>query len=427
MRILYLAHRIPYPPDKGDKIRSYHEVRHLSRSHDVDLACLVDDPADFRHEAYLKGLCRRVALVPLDTRAALLRGAVRLATGKPLSVGYFYSPPMQQTVDRWLDETAYGAIVCFSSPMAEYILRSRVLGGVAGKLPEGSPLQTAAGSPRLIMDFCDVDSDKWAQYAEDAPFPKSLVYALEHRRLAAYERMVTERFHRSVFVSGKEAELFQALNPQAADICVVPNGVDHRFFDPDAPDASEEDPSKVPAPPGDKAGPILLFTGAMDYHANIDGVVWFARKVLPRIQSVIPGVRFLIVGRNPHRDVLNLAENSSIRVTGYVEDIRPWYRSADVCVVPLRLARGVQNKVLEAMSMARPVVATSKALEGIEAEPGRHILVEDSAEGFAGAVLSILSTHDAGAQLGQNARRHVLQSYDWESKMQLLSALLQAS
>ncbi len=425
MKILYLAHRIPYPPDKGDKIRSYNEIRYLSRSHDVDLVCLVDDPGDFRHEASLQKLCRRVAPVPLNTKAALLRGALWLAKGKPLSVGYFYSRRMQRIIDQWLAETAYGSVICFSSSMAEYLFRSKAIAPAVGKIQEGASRNIADGRLCLIMDFCDVDSDKWAQYASEAPFPKSLIYSLEHRRLTDYERLVAERFDCSVFVSNNEAELFKALNPGLSNIRVVPNGVDHEYFDPSSALAQPEVHSKESARPdcGDY-NPVLLFTGAMDYHANVDGVIWFARNVLPRIQAEISGVRFYIVGRNPHREVLSLSGNDSVCVTGYVEDIRAWYKIADVCVVPLRLARGVQNKVLEAMAMAKPTVATSKSMEGIDAAPGKHVLVEDSADGFARAVLSLLKEEDAGMQLGQSARRHVQQAYDWNSQMRQLEAVL---
>lgn len=408
MKILYLAHRIPYPPDKGDKIRSFNEIRYLSGSHEIDLACLVDDPADMQYESHLKRYCNKVFLEPLNTTHAKLRGIAGALIGKPLSVGYFYSRSVQRTIDQWLSSAHYDGVICFSSPMAEYIFRSK-----------------SADRTRLIMDFCDVDSDKWAQYAKRSSFPQSLVYASERRRLARYERIVADSFHHSVFVSEKEAGLFKSNNPAVNNISVIPNGVDHHYFNPDISYPFRDGSSGSPHSGGaSDRSPILVFTGAMDYYANEDGVRWFCKEVLPRIRSKIPGVRFLIVGRNPPQQILDLEDGLSIQVTGYVEDIRPYYSEADVCVVPLRIARGVQNKLLEAMAMGKAIVATSNATQGMDAMPEEHFLLSDRDEEFAEAIVTLIGDEDRRKRLGTRARNYVNANYRWSVKMRLLDNLI---
>jgi glycosyltransferase involved in cell wall biosynthesis len=170
---------------------------------------------------------------------------------------------------------------------------------------------------------------------------------------------------------------------------------------------------------------MLVFTGAMDYHANVDGVLWFADEVFPRIQERRPDVAFTIVGSNPVAGIRELDRRRGIHVTGFVEDVRPYYRRADVCVIPLRLARGVQNKVLEAMSMARPVVATSRANQGILAVPGRHLMIEDDATGFRDAVLALLEDRGKAEAMSRSAREFICANHDWDRNMLGLESCLE--
>ena len=408
MKILYLAHRIPYPPNKGDKIRSFNEIRYLSGSHEIDLACLVDDPADMQYEGDLKRYCNKVFLWPLNKTHAKLRAVAWALIGKSLSVGYFYCPSVRRTVDKWLSGAHYDCVLCFSSPMAEYVFRSRPAGGT-----------------RLIMDFCDVDSDKWDQYARRSSFPQSLVYAREKRRLAGYERVVAESFHHSVFVSEKEAAIFKSNNPGVNNISVIPNGVDHDYFNPDFTCPIGNGSSAGPDSESSRdRSPVLVFTGAMDYYPNEDGVRWFCGEILPRIRKKVPDVRFLIVGRNPTKNILDLQDGLSVRVTGYVEDIRPYYGEADVCVVPLRIARGIQNKVLEAMAMGKAVVATPNAAQGIEAMPEEHFLLSDREDLFAENIAALLGDADHRKKLGARARDYVSANYRWPVKMSLFDKLI---
>lgn len=402
-RLLYLAHRIPYPPNKGDKIRAFHQLRHLSATHDIDLVCLADTPGEEKYAAHLQQCCRRVFVEPIQPLLAKVRGLAHLASGGTVSVGYFFSGQVQRVVEQWLAENSYAAIICYSSVMAEYVLRSTRLSRV-------SP-------PRLIMDFCDVDSDKWLQYAREAKFPLKQLYAVEGKRLLAFEGEINRRFDHSIFVSEKEAELFSTLYPAARNVSVVPNGVDHAFFAP-APVHGATTPAAK------ERGPLLLFTGAMDYHANVDAVSWFCNEIFPAVRQKLDACRFCIVGSKPSARVRELGARSGVQVTGFVEDIRPYYQAADISVVPMRLGRGVQNKVLEAMAMGKAVITTAKAADGIRARCGEHLLVEDTAAGFARAVLDLTRDPQARAVLGKSARRFILEHFDWGGNVNRLSALL---
>jgi polysaccharide biosynthesis protein PslH len=430
LKILYLAHRIPYPPNKGDKIRSFNEIKYLSQRHEIHLACLADQASDIRYSTDLGKYCTKVHVERLVPSTARIKGAMSMLRGRPLSVGYFYSKPLQQVVNRWIEANRYDGFVCFSSPMAEYLFRSPVSknwfspGRAPCPVPRAprssfttSNLQPATCKAKLIIDFCDVDSDKWRQYACESTLPAKGIYLLESRRLLRYERRVNRVFDYSVFVSKPESELFLHLNPEAKGLKAISNGVDHTYFSPNS-------VRRAPCALSRKTS-VLLFTGAMDYHANIDGVTWFCKEIFPLIKEKNPSAEFYIVGSNPTAPVKRLAEKPGIKVTGFVEDIRPYYSSADVCVIPLRLARGIQNKVLEGMSMARSVVATAKALEGIGATPGEHVLVADDASAIGRAVGDLLNNEEKRKALGQRARDFVVSKFDWSANMKLLEALFQ--
>jgi len=396
-RILFLAHRIPYPPNKGDKIRSWHELQHLAARHDVCLGAFVDDPEDWQHEAFLRGVCADVHLVPLEPRAAKLRSLRSLVSGEPLSLGYYRSADMQRWVDAKLGEGGQ-SVFLFSSPMAQYI----------GGIGEGT------GRPeRVVMDFVDIDSDKWAQYARTHRLPMSWVYGREARLLERYEREVARRADASLFVSEHEAELFRAIAPESAEtVHALNNGVDHHYF---SPDLALDNPFA--------GGPNLVFTGAMDYWANVEAVVWFAREVLPLIRERRAEACFTIVGGKPAPAVQALAEIGGVTVTGRVADVRPYIAHADAVVAPLRVARGVQNKVLEGMSMARPVVTTPQGAEGLSCLPGKELWVADGAAAFARACLDALDSPEREAIMTR-ARARVLGSYDWRGNLAGLESYL---
>jgi polysaccharide biosynthesis protein PslH len=390
--LLFLCHRIPYPPNKGDKIRSFNILRYLAARHAVHLGAFVDDPDDWQHAGALRELCASVNLVPLPRRRALLRSATGLLTGEPLGVPYYRNRSLQ----RWCQSQLSGArpvdgVFVFSSTMAQYALQARNI-------------------PR-VLDLCDVDSDKWRQYAQRRSWPMSWVYQREARQLEACERDYARRFDAVLLVSEAEAELFRRIAPESAQrTLALRNGVDTVFFDPALQLATPFPAQQQP----------LVFTGAMDYWANADAVEWFAQEVLPSIRQRCPQAHFWIVGSRPAEAVQRLGRLPGVTVTGSVPDVRPYLAHSRLVVAPLRVARGIQNKVLEALSMARPVIASSAALDGLDMHaaqvPGTQRA--DEPQEFARAVTRLLLNE---SQLDASAgRRYVCERYGWQASLATL-------
>jgi sugar transferase (PEP-CTERM/EpsH1 system associated) len=391
--ILYLVHRMPYPPNKGDKVRSYHLLKHLTARHRVFLGTFVDDPQDEAHLDTVRALCTGAFFERLHPARAKLASLAALGARAPLALYYYRARALRRWVREVVQREAIDAAVVFSSSMAQYA--------------EG------LGVP-VFVDFVDVDSAKWTEYASRKPWPLSWLYHREGERLLAYEREVAAWAERSFFVTGHEVELFRSLAPEcAARVEVSCNGVDADAFSPDATRAS-------PFAAGEQA---VVFTGAMDYYPNEDAVAWFAREALPRIVGAWPRARLYIVGRNPAPALQALA-SPTVVVTGAVADVRPYLQHAAVVVAPLRIARGIQNKVLEGMAMARPVVASRACAQPLEAAPGAELVVADGAEGFAGEVGELLRDRVRAEAIGTAARARVLASYSWAAHLRGLERCL---
>lgn len=391
--LLYLVHRIPYPPNKGDKIRSYHLLRYLSQRYTVHLGAFVDDESDWKYQQQLTDMVSgTVKLIPLDKRQATLRSTAGLLAGLPLTLPYYHDAGMRHWVKRTLAEQPISRAVVFSSAMAQYL--------------EPYP------DLRRIVDFVDIDSDKWQQYALQKSWPMSWVYRREARTLLAYERRIASQFDAATFVSDAEAAAFRQLAPESANrVSYFNNGVDLEYFSPD-----HELPSPYPL-----RMRALVFTGAMDYWANVDAVIWFAREVFPAFRAQFADLHFYIVGSNPSAEVKALAGNGIV-VTGFVADVRPYLAHAALSVAPLRIARGIQNKVLEAMAMAKTVIVSPQALEGIHAEIGRELIVAEDASAFIAHISAQLSRPDA--TLGLAARQRVERAYSWNTSLQGIDRLL---
>jgi sugar transferase (PEP-CTERM/EpsH1 system associated) len=396
--LLLLVHRIPYPPNKGDKIRSWHLLKHLAQRYRVHLATFVDDPDDWQHVPAVQAVCASSHFAPLAPRGARLRSLGAVLRNRSLSYDYYRDAVLRDWVDGTMRRHGIGRIVVFSSPMAQY----------AEAWPQA----------RRIVDFCDVDSDKWRQYAERKPWPASMVFSYEAARLLRYERHVAATFDASLFVSAPEAELFRGLAPEsAARTGWFSNGVDTAFFAPGA--------YAKPYAAGEK---VLVFCGAMDYWPNIEAVQWFAAAVLPALRERDPSVRFAIVGARPAPEVQALAGQAGITVTGTVPDVRPYVAHAALSVAPLRVARGIQNKVLEAMAMAKPVLVTPQALEGIEAEAGRELLLAaDARQWIAAAADALGKGSEALDAMGQAARARVAAAYSWDARLAPLDRMIETS
>ena len=340
-------------------------------------------------------LCKSLAIeVRKASRPMALMQAV--LTGEPVSNRLFRSAALARQVEALIGQGSVSHIVAFSGQMAQY-------------------LPTRFGGP-VLMDFVDVDSAKFKTYAEqDKRQPLNWVHKREALMLAAYEAKVARRADASLFVSEAEAALFRAQSGLDADrVRAVENGIDTDRFDPALPlDAVGAD-----------EGPLAVFTGQMDYRPNIDAVRWFATDILPLVRARHPSARFAIVGRAPTAEVRALEKLPGVIVTGEVPDVRPWLAAADAVVAPLLLARGVQNKLLEAMAMARPVVASAAAATGIDAVPGEHLLVTDGTDKMADAVCALFDDHPAAAAMGRAARARMIARYGWDARMAPLGELL---
>jgi sugar transferase (PEP-CTERM/EpsH1 system associated) len=422
MNLLFLCHRIPYPPNKGDKIRSFNEIKHLSKKHDISLVCLVDDRKDLMHIDELKKYCKTIDYDVISPNWQKFKSLAYLFSKKPLSVPYFYSRKLQSAVDYRHSTIKFDAVFAFSSPMAEYVFKSRVI----QLTPHPSPLPSGeryGAYPRLIMDFVDVDSDKWRMYSEHSFFPKSLIYKNEWKRLMKYERKVAGIFDISVFVSDAEVGIFKSFMPDAKAIA-VPNGVDMAYFKSPHPPFTKVGQGGIVA--GERKEFNILFTGAMDYFPNEDGVLYFYNEAWPNIKDKLPQARFYIVGNNPSRRIKNIAKkDKNVIVTGYVSDVRDYFSIADIFIAPLRFARGIQNKVLEALASGLPVIATPQAVQGITIKPqdeGEYLFIEDSAFNFSDRIIQL-----AGGPLNgntfQRSQSFLMQNHDWAKNMTRLEKM----
>ena len=405
MRILMLTHRPPFPPDKGDKIRSFHLLEHLAARHELHLATLVDDRADLAQLPRLASRVRSLAHARIDAPLRRPLAALALLAGRSASVEYFHSGALQRQVDALLDTVQVDCVFAYSSPMAEYVRRSR---HAAGRLAHALK----------VIDYIDVDSAKWADYARRSGGWRALAWRAEARALAAHEQQVAREFDRLLLVSASEAGVFPDTAARAR-IVPLPNGVDLGYF---APDASG-DAGRASGAAGD--APRLVFTGVMDYRPNVEGVEWFVAQVWPLILAERPDAQFDVVGSRPTRRIMDLGRQPGIHVTGRVEDVRGYLARARVSVAPLRIARGVQNKVLEAMAMAKPVVATPEAAEGIEAQPERDLVVAGDPRAFAAGVLSLLRDPARADSIGRAARACVERHYRWDRNLAILDRVLQ--
>lgn len=392
MRVLYLCHRVPYPPDKGDKIRAFHQLRAISAAHEVDLFTLADHPDDIAHRAALEQYCRRVTISRIVPSVARLLALRALASGRPLTLPYFHSSALASQVRAALESRSYDRIFVYCSSMAQYV-------EWADQIP-------------IIMDLVDVDSDKWIQYAPFKRFPLSTLYRREGNRLRDYERTMCEKFSRVLVSTEREAELLRQISARAR-VHVIPNGVDTDFF------------SGPATPPPGPIPPAAVFVGDMSYFPNEDAAIFFAGKVLPLIRQALPEARFIIVGRNPGRNVRRLQNIEGVQVTGFVPDVRTYLAQAQVSVAPFSIAAGIQNKILEAMAYGLPVVATPRAAQGLSAGVARAVEQGNTAEELASATIRLLRDPQLARRKGMEGRRRVTVDYSWERALDELLLLLE--
>ena len=392
--LLYLVHRIPYPPNKGDKIRSYHILKHLSQNHRIHLGTFIDDEKDWEYVEKLKEICDETCFVKLDPQISRVRSLSGIFTNQPLTLPYYRDAGLQKWVNNLLDKRHINNILVFSSAMAQYVNESC--------------------STNCVIDFVDVDSDKWKQYSKTKPWPLNWIYRRESKLLLEYERKITKAFDASTFVSEAESDFFKKLAPEMAEkVTYFNNGVDAEYFS----------LQNINTNPYRNDIDILVFTGAMDYWANIDAVEWFAHNIFTLIRAHLPSIEFYIVGSNPTARVMELASLPGITVSGSVKDIRPYIAHASLVVVPLRIARGIQNKVLEAMAMEKIVIASPQAAEGIRASHCHELFVENSDQDFADRIITQIMDGPS-LKIGAAARKRILEDYSWKKILDQVEILL---
>lgn len=390
-KVLFLAHRIPFPPDKGDKIRAFHMLQHLAEQHDVWLGAAADDLADLRHVDALEKLCVEVCIAPLSRPRRLVNMAGALATRRPLSIARFRHQRLSRWIEDILREVQPDLVFLYSSALGQYVV---------GRLGPDT---------RLVVDFVDADAEKWRAYAQASTGPLRWIYSREAKLLARFEETLLAEAVSGLLVSETERRLMAGLvNDRSAKLRVIANGVDTDYFE--------------AAPVQDGSQDVVL-CGRMDYLPNIEGANWFAQEILPKVRRSCPQARFRIVGAAPTPAVLALQNLKGVEVVGAVPDVRPYLAQAAVVVAPLRIARGIQNKVLEGMAAARPVIATPQALDGISAEVGRHVLTAEDADSFAEAVCAVLQKR-VGHGLGRSAREFVVGEHRWTAQLRALDALI---
>jgi polysaccharide biosynthesis protein PslH len=389
VRILFICHRFPFPPNRGGKIRPFQMIRHLSQSHEVTVASLAFTQEELDAGAGLREHCSEIIAEILPNSTRWPQAMMALPGSTPSSVAYFRSNRLRARIESAWQKKKFDAVMVHCAFVAQYTL------GLSGGL--------------RILDYGDMDSAKWMDYAEHRRFPLSLGYAIESRKLRRYERAMAERFDRITITTQGEKEEFKTLGvPRPCT--VIPNGVDGNFFQ--------------PAAMGGGTKPNIVFLGRMDYFPNIDGVLWFVREVYPSIRRAMPSAELQIVGADPAREILRLRNIAGITVTGFVKDVRPYLTEAAVAIAPLRIARGTQNKILECMAAGIPVVSTPQAAKGIQAVPGEHIIVADGPQESSRSILELLNDRNRRIKLATAARAQVEHAHSWPESMKILDSVL---
>ena len=388
MRIFFICQRVPFPPDRGDKITTFNEIRHLSARHEVHVFCLGDGRGDLDNIPGLSDYAQSVTAVPLNGWTSKLRALMALVTGRALSVAAFAEPELHAAIKRKFIELKPDLIMVYSCNVAQF----------ADHFPQ---------VPR-IMQFAELDSSRWGQYARRSPIPLRWIYAIEQQRFFAYEHQIAHSFSHSLVCTAVEQRDFERLIP-GVPVSLVANGVDLDYF-------RSMGSAKRPR--------SIVFTGVMDYFPNIDAVIWFCEEVLPLIHARMPEASFVICGSRPVRAVRQLAKRQGVSVTGRVSDTRPYLDSAEVFVAPLRMARGIQNKLLEALAMGLPCVASSTAASGTVVPVGEGILAANEPKEFAEHVLHLLLEEEFRFNMARKARAAAEANYQWDVQMVSLDRVI---
>lgn len=401
-RILFLTHRFPYPPNRGDRIRSFRLLEFMSKIADVDLVSLYEEEPKEEYLSVLKGLCRQTCFVPWRKYGRWLRAGASLLAGSTMTEGLFGSQRLRRQVQSWANNEKYDRVVSFCSSMYPY-----------------TQLKELRNIP-LIVDIVDVDSQKWLDYAQVCEGASGLIkrpiFLTEGKRLRRVETEIAQKALRTLVVSEDEANLYRSFVPENIQnkIVAVSNGVDSVFFSPEAEFVKQD---IIPF--------RLVFVGALDYRANLDGIAWFLDNIWQSIKEKYPQAELDLVGSNPGEKTQAFAKTAGVNLIGRVDDVRPYIQRAAAVTVPLRVARGIQNKVLEAMAMAKPVLATPMSLQGIDSDVTQYAYCCDSIEDWMKYIPSAFEQNASAASIRANeGRKIIVQTYSWAARFSQLSELI---
>jgi sugar transferase (PEP-CTERM/EpsH1 system associated) len=392
LRVLFLTHRLPYAPNRGDRVRAYHLVREIARWATIDLVSLVHDDEEASHADDLKPLVKSINIARVPKLWNMVRAAVALPGATPTTHALLDAPGFGAAVDQLAAGEKPDVVLSFCTGIGPAAFRSSL-----------------AGVP-VVLDMVDVDSRKWAALAATAAFPKSYIYTREARTLRAFEATMVRRCAATLVVNDRERDELATIAPGAA-VAVIENGVDIDSL----------------RPPGAPAGkPLVTFCGVMNYAPNVEGVVWLAREIWPLIQRARPDAELRIVGASPAPAVQGLADPArKIVVTGAVPDVRPYLWESAVSVAPLKTSRGLQNKVLEALAAGLPAVVTTAVMAGLPPSIQPACEVSDTAEGFADAVVRWLNEPAAAARTA--ALGSGVGELSWERQLSGLRGIIEGA
>lgn len=384
MKILFLAHRVPYPPDKGEKIRAYHELRFIAARHDVHLFAFADGKERDVALPALSKLCQRVHLEDLPKHVATLKAMTSLLTAKPFTNAYFFSNRLATAIRAAMSNNRYDAVFVYCSAMAPYVVGSSTI--------------------PVIVDFVDSDASKWAQYAQRSRFPLSWLYRREAALLGEHERKIARTARLCLAATSLETE---AIDPEnKLSLRVLENGVS-------VPEGlSVEVPDEIAA-----LGSYVVFVGQMDYRPNVDAVSYFADEILPDVRKAHPELKFLVVGRNPTGSVRRLAKRPGVVVTGTVPDVHPYLYGAAAAVAPFRICQGVQNKILEALAIGLPVVCTPRPARAIGGNAGEFLFIAQSPSEFSRTLITILDDPKGAREKSRHGVDFVRRRFNWDSNL----------
>jgi sugar transferase (PEP-CTERM/EpsH1 system associated) len=384
MKLFVMLSRFPYPLEKGDKLRAFHQIRCLSKSHEIHLCALNDVRLTEQDINALKPFCKSINVIPLS-RISILRGLLyAFFSGKPLQVGYFYNRKAFKKIQALIQRVQPDHIYCQLIRVSEYVKHLPI---------------------KKTLDYQDVFSKGAERRARTSPFYMKPILFSEYRRLLRYEKDIFQFFDHKTIISVPDRDLIP--HPEKDRIKVVINGVDTDFFTP---------------MPVNKTTDIV-FTGNMGYPPNVNAAEYLVRDILPLVHQKRKEVRVLLAGASPHAQVLAL-KNEHVHVTGWVDDIRTAYTSARLFIAPMRIGTGLQNKLLEAMAMKIPAITTPLANQALGARAGQEILVGNTARELASHILQILEDEDLARTLSENGHQFIHKNYNWEAATRELEELI---